>query len=91
MKIEVKVIPNAKKRVISLSTSGIVVRLTAAPLEGKANEELIRFLSDILKIRKSAIKIIKGEKDRHKIIEIPMEESDFHVAITGNVQDVRNV
>ena len=87
MKIEVKVIPNAKKRAIARSGAGVMVRLTALPLEGRANEELVRFLSDILKIRKSAIKIVKGQKDRHKIVEIEMDEPDFDVIVAALAQD----
>lgn len=90
MKIEVKVIPNAKKRGITRLASGIVVKLNAVPLEGKANAELIRFLSEILKIRKSAIRIIKGEKDRHKILEIPIDENDFDAIIAGQAHDAHN-
>jgi len=77
MKVKVKVIPNAKKRALVRDGPGITVRLTAQPLEGKANEELVRYLSEFLSVRKSAIKIVRGEKDRHKIVEIPIDENEF--------------
>lgn len=81
MKVEIRVIPNAKKRAVMRDGPGITVRLTSQPLEGRANDELIRYLSDLLRIRKSAIKIVRGEKDRRKLVEIPMEEEEFNVVL----------
>ncbi|HOC45424.1 MAG: DUF167 domain-containing protein [Syntrophorhabdaceae bacterium] len=77
MKIEIKVIPNARKRMLSRDGSLVTVRLTAQPLEGKANEELVRYLSEVLKVKRSAIKIVRGEKDRRKIVDIPIDEEEF--------------
>ncbi len=85
MKIEIKVIPNAKKRALVRNGSEITVRLTAQPLEGKANEELVRYLSDLFKVRKSAIKIVRGEKDRRKTLEIPIDEKEFDALLAGLV------
>ena len=44
------------------------VRVHAPPVDGKANEELVRFLAQILGIAKSKIHIIKGHKSRQKIV-----------------------
>ena len=77
MKIEIKVIPNARKRMLSRDGSLVTVRLTAQPLEGKANEELVRYLSEVVKVKRSAIKIVRGEKDRRKIVDIPIDEEEF--------------
>lgn len=46
------------------------VYLTAVPIDGKANKELIKLLSKELNINKSKISIIKGEKSKKKVIEI---------------------
>lgn len=81
MKVEIKVIPNARKRAVTRDGPGITVRLTSQPLEGRANDELVRYLSEILKVRKSAIKIVRGEKDRRKLVEIPIDEKEFDVLL----------
>ncbi len=86
MKIEIKVIPNARRRVFARDGSNITVRLTSQPLEGKANDELIRYLSEILKVRKSAIKIVRGEKDRRKVVEIPIDEGEFNTLFCDTVR-----
>ncbi len=46
------------------------IYLTAVPIQGKANKELIKLLSEKLSVSKSKIKIIKGEKSKEKIIEV---------------------
>jgi len=46
------------------------IYLTAVPVDGKANKELIKLLAEKLGISKSRIEIIKGEKNKEKIIEI---------------------
>ena len=46
------------------------IYLTAAPVDGMANKELIKLLSEKLNTSKSRIKIVKGEKKTEKIIEI---------------------
>ena len=86
MKVEVKVVPNAKKRAVTRDGPGITVRLTAQPLEGRANDELIRYLSELLKVRKSAIKIVRGEKDRRKLVEIPLDEEEFNALLCDTVR-----
>jgi hypothetical protein len=70
MKLDVKIIPSAKKNAISLEASPVKVHLTAPAVDGKANKALIGFLSDYYKVNKSSIRIIKGLKSRHKTIII---------------------
>jgi len=46
------------------------IYLIAVPVDGKANKELIKLLSKELGISKCKINIIKGEKNKEKVIEI---------------------
>lgn len=70
MRLEIKVIPGASKNMLKEEAGGIKVYLTAPPVEGKANQALIKFLSEHYQVRKSAIEIIKGEKSRKKSVII---------------------
>ena len=71
MKYIIKVLPkSSKNEIIKLSNTEFKVKLTAAPVDGEANKKLIEFLSKELKIAKSRISIIKGGKNRNKIVEI---------------------
>jgi uncharacterized protein len=77
MNIEIKVVTNAKKRGFFREGPGLKVMLTSLPIEGRANEELVRYLSDIFAVKKSEIKILRGEKTRRKLISIPVDEETF--------------
>ena len=46
------------------------IYLTAIPIDGKANKELVKLLAKELGISKSRIEIIKGEKSKEKIVEV---------------------
>ncbi len=46
------------------------IRLAAPPVEGAANRELIDFLARRLGVPKSAVRIVKGERGRDKLIEV---------------------
>lgn len=52
------------------------IRVAAAPEDGKANDELINFLSKNLKIPKSQIEITRGEVARIKVIKLGKPDSD---------------
>jgi len=70
MKINVKVIPGAKKNSIKQEAGWDKVYLTAPAVDGKANKSLIEFLAKSYGVKKSQVFIIKGLKSRQKTISI---------------------
>lgn len=68
--VHIKVVPNAKKNEIVLEEEFLKVRITAQPVENKANKALVEFLSKHFKISKSKISIVKGLTSREKTIFI---------------------
>lgn len=70
MKITIKVIPGAKKNDLKQEGDTVKVYLTAPPVDGKANDALIKFLAEHYHVRPSAIEILKGLKSRHKVVNI---------------------
>jgi len=74
--LRIKVIPNSSNneiKEIMTDDSGeetIKIKIKAAPEKGKANIELIKFLSKELDIKRSNISIISGKTDRIKLIKI---------------------
>lgn len=73
--IRVKVIPNSQKTELveimdEPDGQTYKIRVHAAPERGKANTELIKFLSKNFNIHKSQITIISGIADRLKLIKI---------------------
>jgi hypothetical protein len=70
-RLAVRVSPSASRsEVIGLKEGVLQVRIAAPPVKGKANRELIDFLSRALGVRKSAVSIVKGETSRNKVIAI---------------------
>jgi uncharacterized protein (TIGR00251 family) len=71
MKYTIKVIPKSSQtKIIEIKDDFLKIKLKAAPEKGKANAELIKFLSKHFKTAKSNINIIKGETGKNKIVEI---------------------
>ncbi len=68
--IKVKVIPNAKKNRVVESEGMFKVYVNAPAVEGKANKALIELLAEHFNVRKSAVRIVRGEKAREKVVEI---------------------
>jgi len=48
----------------------LLVRLNAAPVDGAANAELIKVLSDVFDVPKHAVSIVSGERNRQKRVRI---------------------
>jgi len=66
--VRVKIVPNSSKNDIILEEEFIKVKVTAQPIENKANKALIEFLSKSFKIPKTGIEILKGETSKEKTI-----------------------
>ena len=54
----------------------IKVKLTSPPINGKANEELIRFLAGVMHIPKTNIEIISGQAAKNKLVVLFGIDSD---------------
>jgi hypothetical protein len=46
------------------------IRITAPPVDGKANAALVKFLAGVLGVRKPRVEIVAGHKGLDKIISI---------------------
>jgi uncharacterized protein (TIGR00251 family) len=71
MKVAVLVIPNAPRTAITGQRGEEwVVRVQAPALEGRANRAAARCLAEHAGVAPSAVRLVSGEKSRHKIFEI---------------------
>ena len=67
----VKAVPRASRTAIAGEAEGLIrIRLAAPPVDGAANEELIKFLSKLFGRPRSAITIFSGEASRTKRIRV---------------------
>jgi hypothetical protein len=71
MILHAKVKPGSRVNKVETDDAGSwIIRLKAPPVEGRANEELIRFLSEQLRIPKSSVHILSGHNSRFKRLQI---------------------
>ncbi len=67
----VHVQPRASRNgICGIQGDAIKLRLTSPPVEGEANRLCTEFLAKLLKVPKSAVTIIAGDKSRHKTIRV---------------------
>jgi uncharacterized protein (TIGR00251 family) len=69
--INVKLIPrSSRNEIIGKENDGIKIKLTAPPVDGRANKALVQFLANKLGVPKQDIEIVSGERSRKKSIRI---------------------
>lgn len=69
--ILLRVYPNAVRNEVVGFVDGILrVRVSAPPVKGKANKELIAFISQCSGVGKERLRIVKGHTSRNKVIAI---------------------
>ena len=66
--VKIKIVPNSSKNDIVIEDEFIKVKITAQPIENKANKALVEYLSKIFKIPKTGIEILKGETSKEKTL-----------------------
>jgi uncharacterized protein len=59
-----------------VTAEGLVIAVNAAPEKGKANDELIEFVADQLRLPRSAVMIVRGARSQKKTIRIITHEPD---------------
>ena len=68
--LNIKISPNASKNEIVKSVDGVKLKITAQPIDGKANKAVIEYLSKNFKIPKTSFEIIRGETSKEKTVLI---------------------
>ena len=71
--LHVKVVPNARRTAADgLHDGALRVRLAAQPVEGQANARLLAWLADELGCAKRAVRLLRGETSRRKVVEVDL-------------------
>lgn len=69
--LTVHVQPGARRsEVAGVHGDAIKVRLAAPPIEGRANDELVRFLAQAFGVAQRQVAIVRGETSRGKVVRI---------------------
>lgn len=70
MVIKVRVVTNSSSPGVEAFEGGLKVRVKARPIEGKANEEVVKLLAQHFKKHKSQVRIVKGFEAKNKFVEM---------------------
>jgi len=71
VRLWVKAVPRASRSEVAGIHGNVVrIRLAAPPVDGAANEQLVRFLADALSVQRSAVHVVSGQASRSKVILI---------------------
>jgi uncharacterized protein (TIGR00251 family) len=63
--------PGARKSiVVGLHGDALKIRLAAPPIEGRANEALLRFVADSFNVPLRNVELLRGEQSRHKMVRV---------------------
>lgn len=71
VELEVRVRPRASRTELVGVREGVVeIRVAAPPVDDAANEELVRFLAKALGVGRRAVRVVSGERSRHKRVRL---------------------
>jgi uncharacterized protein (TIGR00251 family) len=83
--IKLKIVPNSSKNDIILEDEFIKVKVTAQPIENKANKALVEFVSKKFKIPKTSIEILKGDTSKEKTLLFRVSDSQKRTEIISTL------
>ena len=86
-RVTVKVHPRAKRSAAAGRLGDAwKIALAAPPVDGKANDECVRFFAELAKVPRSRVRIVMGLTSRLKVVEIegvPQEELERLLGTTS--------
>ncbi len=69
--LKLKVLPRSSRcEIIGTHGDALKIKVTAPPVEGRANEEIVEFLAEALGIKKGQLAIVSGHKSQRKTVAI---------------------
>jgi uncharacterized protein (TIGR00251 family) len=69
--VSLRVQPGARRsEVVDADGAQLRVRIAAPAIEGKANAETVRFVADLLGVRRAAVSLLRGERSRDKVLHV---------------------
>ena len=79
--IKIKIVPNSSKNDVILEEDFIKIKITAQPIENRANKALVEYISKIFKLAKTNIEIIKGDTSKEKTLLLKTQDREKRLEI----------
>lgn len=68
--VDVRVVPNARRtEMVGPRDGALRIRVAAPAIDDRANDRLVRYLSDLFGVRRSAIRILRGRRSKDKVVQ----------------------
>ena len=88
--LTVKAVPRASKsEIAAVEDEWLRVRIKAPPVDGKANEALVKFFAEFFGVPKGGVAIVSGDTARLKRVRIAGLATDKAVGLVGQIGDRR--
>jgi uncharacterized protein (TIGR00251 family) len=84
--VAVRVTPRAShNKIVEMMDDGTIkIHLAAPPVDGEANEQLVKFLAEVLNVPKSRLEIVAGATGRDKLVSVlDMDAETVHKRIVA--------
>jgi len=63
--------PGAKRsEIVGLHGEALKIKLAAPPIEGRANEALLKFIADLFAVPLRKVELMQGGQSRHKVVAV---------------------
>ena len=80
MDLNVRVIPRTQRDELAGARNGrLLVRVTAPPLEGRANAAVCATIAKAAGVPKTSVEVVRGERSRDKVVRIAGEVDEAQV------------
>ena len=90
-RIVIEAKPNSKtSKIMEINEEYVGVAIAAPPKEGEANEELIYYLAQVLRVKKNRVYLDKGCKSRHKVAMVGSKEITMAEAYERLKEDIQS-
>lgn len=84
IEFQLRISPNASKNEVIKTSESVKIKITAPPVDGKANKCLIEYLSKLFRVPKTSIVILRGETSKDKTLLIKISDDD-KIKIVKNI------
>ena len=76
IELQLRISPNESKNEVIKTSESVKIKITAPPVDGKANKCLIEYLSKLFRVPKTSIVILRGETSKDKTLLIKISDGD---------------
>lgn len=71
VRLAIRLTPRGGADRVDAVVAGVLhVRVAAAPVDGAANDALIRLIAESVAVPRSAVRLVRGGQSRHKVLEV---------------------